>query len=536
MKEFLTSLVEQWKSASGTTRGVVVIALAAVTASLWWISQSAGQPHFKLLYSNQDAQHAAAIQNALAQGGIRYNASQPPGPFVIWVDEEQYYQAQNLVALSGALETSPEGIPVESAGASQVFQSAGERQQTTMKREWQELEKQLQELDFVLRARVSTSTPDNSPLRKGAPVTVAVTLALKGHADLSRGQAQTVAKIVRYRFNVPAENVIISDQSGRSVYDGAAAGELGGAAASLLEHKARYEGELTARTNQLLDRVFGSGRSYVVVNSDWTYEERERVKESLDPKNVVTVEKTESKTSTPIAGNNSGGVSGAEPAANEFGSTNPAATAAAQPQAESKTSETKSMTIAGKETEHIRTSTPLLSRLTVSLFLDESLREKFGKADEIAALESSIKNAVGFDEKRDVFSSMITPFATVQRDENGQPVVPPAVEPESAPSPFVELLLKRGVEIASALVFLFVLFKALKSVPRSASKPQQALAGGSGGASVLDEGPIGLDKNDPKYLEMLARRQIEELVKTEPDKVGTILSRWVSDQETLART
>lgn len=530
MKEFLTSLALQWKSASGATRGIVVIALAAALASLWWISTTAGAPNFKLLYSNQDAQHAAAIQNALAQGGIRYQASQPPGPFVIWVDEAQFYQAQNLVALSGALETATEGISLDATGASQVFQSAGERQQTTMKREWQELEKQLQELDFVQRARVSTSTPDSSPLRKSAPVTVAVTLQLRGHADLSRAQAQTVAKIVRYRFNVPAENVIISDQSGRSVYDGAAAGELGGAAASLLEHKARYEGELTARTNQLLERVFGSGRSYVVVNSDWTYEERERVKEYLDPKNVVTVEKTESKTSTPI----STGTSLSQNVPADFGSTNngapaPAPTPASTP--ESKTSETKSMTIAGKETEHIRSTTPLLARLTVSLFLDESLREKFGKADEIAALESSIKNAVGFDDKRDVFSSMITPFATVQRDEKGQPVVTPVPEMEAAPSPMMELLLKRGVEIASALVFLFVLFKALKGVPKASARANQ-----DAGGVAIDEGPVGLDQNDPKYLEMLARRQIEELVKTEPDKVGTILSRWVSDQETLART
>ena len=529
MKEFLTSLALQWKSATGATRGIVVIALAAVIASVWWISTTAGQPNFKLLYSNQDAQHAAAIQNALAQGGIRYNASQPPGPFVIWVDEAQFYQAQNLVALSGALETSSEGISIDATGAAQVFQSAGERAQTTMKREWQELEKQLQELDFVQRARVSTSTPDSSPLRKSAPVTVAVTLALRGHADLSRAQAQTVAKIVRYRFNVPAENVIISDQSGRSVYDGAAAGELGGAAASLLEHKARYEGELTARTNQLLERVFGSGRSYVVVNSDWTYEERERVKESLDPKNVVTIEKTESKTSTPLTN----GATSPAPSSTDFGATNPNAPAtAAASTPESKTSETKSMTITGKETEHIRTTTPLLSRLTVSLFLDESLREKFGKAEEIAALESSIKNAVGFDDKRDVFSSMITPFATIARDEKGQPIVAPVAEMESAPSPLMELLLKRGVEIASALVFLFVLFKALKSVPKSNAKPSQDF----GGLVVAEEAPFGLDQKDPKYLEMLARRQIEELVKTEPDKVGTILSRWVSDQETLART
>src|SRR5689334_322297 len=139
MKSTLEQLLAQWKQATGATRGIVAIAIAAIVASVWWISSRATEPSFKLLYSNQDAQHAAAIQSALAAGGIRYNASQPPGPFVIWVDEAQYYQAQNLVAISGALVTSAEGIQAGATGASQVFLSANERAQNALKREWQEL-------------------------------------------------------------------------------------------------------------------------------------------------------------------------------------------------------------------------------------------------------------------------------------------------------------------------------------------------------------------------------------------------------------
>lgn len=531
MKDLFNGLIEQWKHSTAPTRGVVVLALAAVVACVWWISGTATEPSFKLLYSNQDAQHSAAIQNALATGGIRYQASQPPGPFVIWVDESQYYQAQNLVALAGALESSPEGIQSAQSGASQVFLSANERAQNALKREWQELEKQLQELDFVQRAHVSTSIPDNSPLRKSAPLTVAVTLSLRGNAELSRGQAQTVSKLVRYRFNVPAENVVISDQSGRSLFDGASTGELGGATASLFEHKTRYEGELSARTNQMLERVFGPGLAYVTLNSDWTFVEKERVKETLDPKNTVAVEKTETKSSTPQVTSDPGGSGG--PAGGTPSGDAGAATASALPASEAKTSETRVSTIAGKETEHERLSTPELARLTVSLVVDESLKEKFADAGQRAALEASVKNAVGFDEQRDSFSTLVTPFATVRRDDKGQPVVPPAPEPESAPSPMTELLVQRGVEIVAAVLFLFVLLKALKGAPRSATRKGEG--GAFSAAGVLDAGPE-IDQNDPKYLDLLARRQIEELVKTEPEKVGTLLSRWVADQETLARS
>lgn len=539
MKDYLKALFDQWKAASGATRGIVVLSAAAVVAVVFWISNFAAEPHFKLLYSNQDEQHAAAIQRALATGGVRYNASQPPGPFVIWVEESQFYQAQNLVALSGALATAPGGIQSGDSGASQVFLSASERAQNVLKREWQELEKQLQELDFVTRAHVSTSVPDSSPLRKSAPPTVAVTLAVAGNGDLSRAQAETVAKIVRFRFNVPPENVMIADQFGRSLYDGASAGELGGAASTLLENRTRFENELTTRTNALLDRVFGPGMAYVVLSSDWRYEERERVKESYDPKNLVTLEKTESKTTTPSgASSGSGGATdidltspGASSAPSAAGTTGASGSVAA----EAKTSETKTSSAAGKETELLRTSTPTLTRMTISLFLDESLQEKFKDAERLAGLENNVKNAVGFDERRDTFASMFTPFASIARDDKGVVVPPPKPEVESAPSPMIELLVERGVEIAAALVFLFVLLKALKSTPRAAaSKAGVAVTVDANGVETI-EAPV-LDQNDPKYLEMLAKRQIEELVKTEPEKVGSMLSRWISDQETLART
>ena len=522
MKDLLDGIIQQWKRSTLATRGIVVTAFAAILACVWWITGTASEPHFKLLYSNQDAQHAAAIQNALATGGIRFQASQPPGPFTIWVDDAQFYQAQNLVALAGALETSPEGIQAAQNGASQVFLSAGERAQNSLKREWQELEKQLQELDFVHRAHVSTSVPDGSALRKSSPMTVAVTLSLKGHADLTRGQAQTVSKLVRYRFNVPAENVVICDQFGRSLFDGASAGELGGAAASLFEHKTRYEAELAARTNAMLERVFGPGLAHVTLNSDWKFVQKDRVKESLDPQNTVAVQKSESRTSTPQGGaelSSAGGPAGDAPTAGPGTVTSTGG--------EAKTSESKTSTIAGKETEHERSATPELTRLTVSLVIDDSLKEKFADAAQRTALESSVKNSVGFDEKRDSFSTLMTSFATVRRDEQGQPVVPAPIEPESGPSPMLELLIERSVEIVAAVLFLLVLVKALKGGRKNA-------VGAQGDTAAA--GAVELDQNDPKYLDMLARRQIEELVKTEPEKVGSLLSRWVSDQETLARS
>ena len=514
MKTTLEPLLAQLRGTSTATRIALagaVLVLAAVAGVGSWI---AGQPHFALLYSGLDAQRAAGIQAALAQGGVRYEVSQPPGPFVIHVDQEQYYAAQNLVALSGALESAPEGIQTNGSGAAQVFLSAPERAQSALKREWQELEKQLEELDFVLRARVSTSTPESSPLRRGRPMTVAVTLALRGGAALDKAQAETVAKLVRYRFDVPPENVIVSDQNGRSLYDGAAGTALGGAADDLLEHSTRFDAELARTTNAVLDRILGPGLACVVVRSHWDAVEKESVRETLDGKPVV-VSRTESKSSTPRGEEAAeGGVVGT---AASFAQDPGAAPEAARPPSEkATTSETRTESLVGRETEHRRRAAPELVRMSVSLFVDESLK------DRLPALESSVKASVGFDAARDAFSSMATPFASVARDEQGKVVAPPAPEVEEAPSRALEMLIRRGVEVACALAFLFVLFRSLK-LARSAR--------GGAAAAGADAGEL----DDPRVVEAIAKERLAEIARQEPDRVGSILSRWATEEEVLAR-
>ena len=58
----------------------------------------------------------------------------------------------------------------------------------------------------------------------------------------------------------------------------------------------------------------------------------------------------------------------------------------------------------------------------------------------------------------------------------------------------------------------------------------------------------GEDSNQPTVLawrpaedwsnvrEMVARRQIDELIRNDPERVSTILSRWAADEERAART
>jgi flagellar M-ring protein FliF len=514
MKDFLQGLLEQMKATGPATKAVLFMALLLVAGVIGFATYSAGTPHFRLLYSSLDPQQAAAVQAALAGGNIRFEVSQPPGPYTVHVDDSQFYQAQNLVALAGGLSVAPQGIQANQSGAKDVFLSANERAQNSLKREWQEMERQLESLEFVAGANVSTSVPESSVLRKTLPMTVAVTLQVNPGMQLTRSQAATVAKLVRFRFGVPAENVMISDQGGRVVWDGTQQDELSAAANDVFDHKSRFDGEIAARTNQALDHAFGPGLAYIVVDSSWKHERKESIKKTLDPTNKVVTSKDEKKSETPqdapTVPASDPNAAGAQPVASRSASTN----------------ETRQTTAVGEETSHSVDDAPSLERLSVSLFLDESLKEKQ------TALEEVVKNAIGFKESRDdKIASVVTPFASVLRDDKGAIVKPATVEPEKAPSRLMEMLLQRGVEIAAALVFLVVLLKALKTAPRNLAHDEPNAPGNDPMAALAAAEEI----EDPRVREMVARRQIDELIRNDPERVSTILSRWAADEEKTAR-
>ena len=513
MKSLLENLLQIVAATSNSVRVTIGIALLGLIGVAGYSGYRASNPHFEVLYGNLDANAASQMTSALAAANIRFQLSQPPGPHVLYVESGSQYLAQNAIALSGASASAPTGIQTSAEGSS-VFDGANERFQKSMKREWEEMEKQLSLLNFVSSARVTTSIPDRSPFRRDRPQTVAVTLSLGGNADLSKAQAQTVAKLVRFRFDVPSENVIISDQFGNSLYDGP---ELAGPGGSddVLDNRIRFEKEQQAKANRILDKVLGEGAAYVVVNSEWSYEQKETVRESYDPTKTVDVSKDSEKTSTPIAADTAvgGPVGSASNLPGDLG--NGTATASAQPAAspgEATTKSERTKTIAGKETEHLLSHMPTLERMSVSLFLDESLQERTD------ALSRSVQAAVGFVETRDDFATFVSPFASLERDAEGNIVQPePDAIPEE-PSAALGMLLEYGIEIVAALGFLFVLMKSLKSEPKAGVSAD--------GSSTSTDGSQPAEELSEVELERLAIAQVEELVRTEPERVSEILSAW----------
>jgi flagellar biosynthesis/type III secretory pathway M-ring protein FliF/YscJ len=519
MKTDLRKLLDQLEKAPLRTKLTAAGSLIAFVAVLAVGGVIVSRPHFVKLYANLGDTERVAVEKALASAKVSYRVSDFPGPFVVWVDESRYDEAQIAVALASGLAQAPRGIDAASTGASTIFMSAGERAQSMQKREWQECEHLLEKLDFVESATVTTSMPETSPLRAKKPVMVSVALGVRGTSLLSTEQAQNVAKLVCNRFGVPPENVVITDQTGRMLYDATASDDQGARTRDLFEHAASHDSELAAKANEQIAAAFGKRKALVTVTSQWNYDQTTTVDEKIDPKTVAMTSDTR-KTSTPAAAADEvGGPTGvASNLAGDFGNGNAAVPKVegkpAKPDAVATTQDEKKVFEASRSKTQTVHSTPKLERLFVSLVVDESLALK---KDEIQSL---VEAAVGFDKtRRDVIGVSTT---TIAADAPVDPAAPGEVKPVEGPSETTRMLLERGVQIVSAIGFLVVLALSLKGGKKSAAGAAGARVAAGGEGEALVEPEI-----DP---EALARAQIEELVQSDPRRVGEILSRWVDDR------
>lgn len=479
---------------------VAVIGIAAVGAVV------AKKPHFELLYSELDGPTSGKIQKALAGAAIPFEVSQPPGPFIIYVDEADRYKAQSAVALSGALDRTPGGILPDSSGIASVFMSAGERNQVSHKRELQEMERLLEELEFVTHAKVNSKVGFKSAFGKSTPPTASVVLTIRGDETLTSAQERSVARHVRFGLGIEEENLTISDQRGVNIFDGSLLGMDETQSGEWLDRKQSFDEGLQDRANQTLEFIYGPRKAKVLVTSTWDHSLNTTISESSDPTQKVVLSESVSGSKTPQGTTRPvGGSPGTSSNLIDGGDAPPPVDQVA------KTDQSKKEYFVPRITSRTVNTTPTLQRLSVSLFIDESL------GDKRAELEESVKAAVGFDETRkDAFKSMVSPFAALELEGEEAGIEGEAVEEgPSEVNPMLELLLKRGVEIVSALAFLFILIKSLKSAPPTAAEPQ----------AFESDQPESED-----MLELLAQAQIDELVKSDPARVGQILSNWAGEE------
>lgn len=529
MKDTFNKLFEALKASSPSTRLVIAVGIALMSAFGGYSIWRGANPHMEFFRTDLDNGEMVAVTSALSKAGVRFKLNGERGPYTVFVESGKIYAAHAALAEEGALEVGSRGI--DTSSGSSAFDSSGERLQKVSARQWQEVEIMLEGLNWVDQAKVVASSPKGLSLGRVTAPTVSVQLRVKGPSpepSVSRGAANMVINA----FHTTPDNVTIVDQHGKTLFDGTKDEELD----EFLTFQRNHDRDLQARAQVQLDATYGPRLAMITVRSEWDFIRSESVDETLSPKGIKLRETT-SNSSTPGAAP-AGGPAGVQ----ENISLAPSGVAVSA--ATTRKDQDVQYSI-GTRTTHTIQNKPVLVKLHVGLVLDSS------KEELLVAAGEWVKTIVGYDAERgDIFSGSSLSIYGIERDEEGNPIPAAPPEPMEAPDRFLDMILQHAVEGIAALVFLIVLLRTLKgsqNAPagkgKSKGKASGRTGGGAGSAGQIGRPGGGLhtyenEDGEPIEIvpEVLARRQVEELIEIDPERVSSLLSRWAMGDEYYAES
>jgi len=533
MKQVLSNLWAQFVAAGAPARWAALAVVAVFAGVSGFQVYQAKNPHFEVLLSGLDDSAFNRAVSALANKGIRYRTTMPPGPYSVFVESAKRYEAQIAVDLDGNLAGPSRGIDAEVGGTAAMFLGSRERDQRSEKRDWQETEKQLETLVWVSRASVKVSGSTSSTLfgRKRDDRRASAVLSLRGGLNPDIVQRRTLATIISNSTGVPLTHVTVTDQNGNMLFSG---GDEHSVESQLAIERA-WQSELERKLQALLDQSFGPGLTLIGVNGQWKHVRQESVEETLDPS-----KRPKSKRTLKVEGSSSGtNIGGPAGQFANIAEGQAAATRGGSESGSSSTSESEESYAFGSRTTHMVAQPHVLEWMSLSLVVDDSIKDK------LEAAEKAVKGWSGFDAQRgDNFDAVALTLHGLTRDGDGKPVLPEPEAPPEPKSPLLGQLLEHGIEIVAAVAFLILLGRTLKSAQQSAksSKVVSAtttidLEAGIATVKLDDNGKPMLGDllaEEDIDLDMLARKHVEDLLEKEPEKVSALLSRWALGEQFYA--
>ncbi|MFT5829459.1 MAG: flagellar biosynthesis/type III secretory pathway M-ring protein FliF/YscJ [Bacteroidia bacterium] len=531
MNDQFRNFFEALKATDIGTKVVIAMSSVAMIAALAVVGLVSNDSHYEVVWPDLTKAEAARVSSALATRGIDFRQQYDKSKVTIVVNSTEVLKAEQAAAESGAIVGREKGILAAGSGGG-VFDGAGERNQKLMAARWSQTELLLESLDFVDDANLQSLLQTGTSLRGAGPTSAAVVLATAGGIALSKEEGQRIASTVINSLGIDPKRLTIMDTNGRAVYS--PEDESGQADAAGLDFQRTYDQNLESDVNNELASIFGPNKVKVSVHSVFDFKQETRSKHEY-LKAVPNSERTLT-TETPVGGSSSSGGAGglAGTASNtpngedDWGENSAAVSGASSAVQMSKTEDKESTSNVGYEDSVVISTQPKLVRLSVSVFYDESL------AADQAKIDSNVKSMVGYvDDKKiraDTYNS--APFAFYV------PEIPEGAVEEAVPLPqsggmTTGFLIEKGVEIVSALAFVILLLKGLKSSKGSITGATSR-SSTTGSTSTASDGAIMADVEIAP--EQLARAQVEDMVKNNPERVAQILSNWVVEDRNTVKS
>jgi flagellar M-ring protein FliF len=500
IRQFITKLTPKgWAMIGGSAAAAIVF--------LVLIMHFASAPSYSTLLTGLDPAQTGKIESTLSAKGIGYQIQN--GGTALAVDSGQTSQARIALASAGLLGVGSQQPGFELLNSSQLGASNFQQQVTYQRALEGQLDQTIEQIQGIDSATVNLVLPNQQDQLFGdnsQSSSASVLLSDSGNLDPNavKGIAELVASSVQ---GLSDQKVTITDSTGALLWPASGSNAAGGAPTSQQAADQQYDATTAAAATALLAQTLGPGKAQVVVNGNVNANQATSDTLTYGKKGVPLTQQTQTET-----------LKGGSPTASGVTGTIPAA-AATTGAGNSNYSNKSSNTSYGvdKTVTHSVIAPGAVNNQSVSVLVDKSV-----PASSIPAIKSAVAGAVGLNTKRgDTMSVQQIAFAK------------PAATPAPASTTKMIGYAKYALIGVGALMFLFFMRRSIRRREketftgqptwlRELETPRPLAALVSGDEPQTEVKRLRSPVNVPK-------RQVEELVERDPDRVAQQVRAWMSE-------
>jgi flagellar M-ring protein FliF len=488
-----------------TPRGWAMVGGSAAVALVfvYMLFSFASKPSYSTLTTGLDPAQTGKITSTLDTKGIAYQIQNNGTALAVQSDKT----ADARIALAGAGLLGSGSQPGFSLFDKQQLGQSNFQQQITYQRALEgQLATTIESIQGISSAQVQLVLPnpqsqlfaDNSQ-----PSTAAVLLSDSGALD--SGSVKGIANLVASSVpGLDVNKVTITDSSGALLWPSAAGSGASGSLLAKQSEQAQYDATMAAQVNAMLAQTVGVGKAQVQVNADLNADQTTLDSLTYTNKGVPLTQHNDTETLKGTGGSAATGTAATIPAYATSGSGN------------SNYSHKTTDTTLGvdKTVAHSIVAPGKLNRQSVSILVDKSV-----PVAQLPIIKSAVASAVGLVAPRDTISIGQVAFAK-----------PTAAAP-SAPAKMIGYA-KYALLGLGSLIFLFFVTRMIRKRETEpfagrptwlreleSPRPLAALEGGDGVTPVAQL----------RSAVNVAKRQVEDLVDREPDRVAQQVRAWMSE-------
>jgi flagellar M-ring protein FliF len=536
-----------------TMLGGLALAIAAGIALFSWSQK----PNLTPLYANLGDKDSSEIADALRTAGVDYRLDAASG--AVMVPADKVHEARLRLASQGLPKGTALGMEMiqqeQGFGTSQFIETA--RYQLALETE---LARTVSSLTPVKAARVHLALPKPSAfMRANDGASASVLVELHPGRQLEPSQVASIVHVVASSVpNLATSAVTVVDQYGHLLTQTRSDGSDTSESTEQFDYARRVEADYVRRIEQLLTPMMGAGRISAQVAADLDFSVTEEAREAFNPNpQAIRSEQTSEDMARNGAaaggagsavGGQAQGIPGATsnqpptaaaaqplnpPAAvAAAGQAAPVAAGATEPTSQSRTA-TRNFEL-DKTISHTRQAAGRVRRLSVAVLVDQLPKtDAQGNtvptaltAEELARVETLVREAVGFDAKRgDSVAVQNAAFITPEA------ATPPAALPLWQ-QPEARDYARQGLGAAVLLVLgLFVLRPMLRNLLAPPPKTVEGVLetmNGHRATAALRDGSVsdGEAAGTPRIYEqklVVARAAVAQ----DPKRVAQVVKTWI---------